>query len=80
MDAYGVQIAHPLGMGDNLWLKYVLIEIFVMTWPHFMCYSHFGNGVHDGTICITQWGFNDRYKVNHVAKWGKFGNGNGVCR
>ena len=28
-----------------------------------MCYSHFGNGVRNGAISITQWGFiNDRYK------------------
>ena len=37
-----------------------------------MCYSHFGNGVRNGAISITQWGFiNDRYKVNPVDQWGK---------
>ena len=37
-----------------------------------MCYSHFGNGVRNGAISITQWGFiNDRYKVNPVGQWGK---------
>ena len=32
-----------------------------------MCYSNFGNGVLDGAISITQWGFlNDHYKVNPI--------------
>ena len=38
-------------------------------WPHVMCYSHFGNDVHNG---VMQQGFiNDRYKVNPVGQWGK---------
>ena len=42
------------------------------TLPHGMCYSHFGNGVRNGAISITQFGFiNDRYKVNPVGQWGK---------
>ena len=37
-----------------------------------MFYSHFGNGVRNGTISITQWDFiNDHYKVNPVGQWGK---------
>ena len=40
--------------------------------PHGMCYSHFGNGVRNGAISITQWGFiNDRYIVIPVGQWGK---------
>ena len=40
--------------------------------PYGMCYSHFGNGVRNGAISITRWGFiNDRYKVNPVDRWGK---------
>ena len=40
--------------------------------PHGMCYSHLGNGVRNGAISITQWGFiNDRYKVKPVGQWGK---------
>ena len=46
------------------------------TWvimPHGMCYSHFGNGVRNGAISITQWGFmNDCCKVNPVVQWGNF--------
>ena len=42
------------------------------TLPHGMCYSHLGNGVRNGAISITQWGFiNDRYKVNPIGQWGK---------
>jgi hypothetical protein len=37
-----------------------------------MCYSHFGNGVRNGAISITQWGFiMDRHKVNPIGQWGK---------
>ena len=37
-----------------------------------MCYSHFGNEVHNGAISITQRGFiNDCYKVNPVGQWEK---------
>jgi hypothetical protein len=40
--------------------------------PHGMCYSHFGKGVRNGAISITQWGFiNDSYKVNPVGQWEK---------
>ena len=41
--------------------------------PYGMCYSHFGNGVCNGAISITRWGFiNDRYKVNPVGQWENF--------
>ena len=40
-----------------------------------MCYSHFGNDIHNGAFgatSITQRGFiNDRYEVNPVDQWGK---------
>ena len=37
-----------------------------------MCYSHFGNGVCNGSISITQQDFtNDYYKANSVGQWGK---------
>ena len=39
---------------------------------HGMCYSHLGNGVRNGSISITKWGFiNYRCKVNPVSQWGK---------
>ena len=37
-----------------------------------MCYSHLGNGIRNGSISITKWGFiNYRCKVNPVSQWGK---------
>ena len=37
-----------------------------------MCYSHLGNGVCNGAISITQWGFiSDDYKVKFMGQWGK---------
>ena len=37
-----------------------------------MCYSHFGYGVHNGAISITQRGFIVDYnKVNAIGQWGK---------
>ena len=46
-----------------------------------MCYSHLGNGVCNGAISITQWGFiSDYYKVKSIGQciaMGKnSGNGN----
>ena len=44
-----------------------------------MCYSHLGNGVRNGAIYITQWGFiSGCYKVKVNGE--KSGNGNEVCR
>ena len=40
--------------------------------PHGMCYSHLGNGVRNGAISITQWGFiSGYYKVKSIGQWGK---------
>jgi hypothetical protein len=37
-----------------------------------MCYSHLGNGVRNGAISITQWGFiTGSYKVKSIGQWGK---------
>ena len=47
----------------------IVLDLLV---PHGMCLPHFGNGVRNGAISITQWGFiNDCYKVNPVGLWGK---------
>ena len=40
--------------------------------PHGMCYSLLGNGVCNGAISITQWGFiSDYCKVKPIGQWGK---------
>ena len=37
--------------------------------PHGMCYSHYGNKVHNGAISIAQWGLlSDCYKVNPIGQ------------
>ena len=37
-----------------------------------MCYSHLGNGVHNGAISITQRGFiSGCNKVKSIGQWGK---------
>ena len=37
-----------------------------------ICCIQFGNGVHNGTISVTYWGFlNDYYMVNPIAQWKK---------
>ena len=37
-----------------------------------MLYSHYGNGVRNGAISITQRGFiSDYYKVKPIGQWGK---------
>ena len=44
-------------------------------------YSHLGDGVHNGIISITQWGFISAcYKEKSIGQWGKnlVCNGNGV--
>ena len=44
----------------------------VPTRPHGMCYSHLGNGVRNGVISITKWGFiSDYCKVKPIGQWGK---------
>ena len=43
------------------------------SWPHGMCYSHYGNGVHNGAISIAQWGLlSGCYKVCPLANEEKF--------
>ena len=40
--------------------------------PHGMCYSHFGNGICNGALFITQWGFiSGCYRVKSISQWGK---------
>ena len=47
----------------------IVLDLLV---PHGMCLPHFGNGVRNGAISITQRGFiNDYYKGNTIGQWGK---------
>jgi hypothetical protein len=37
-----------------------------------MCYSHLGNGVHNGAIAIKKWSFiSNNSKVKPIGQWGK---------
>ena len=60
----------------------LLKQFNVLNLPQGMCYSHLGNGVRNGAISISQWGFiSGCYKVKSIGQWVKnSGNGNGVCK
>jgi hypothetical protein len=68
--AFGLELAQPFF--NTVFLLSRTGKKVSHTWPHGMCYSHLGNGVHNWAISITQRGFITGYsKVNPIGPWGK---------
>ena len=70
-------LKEPLFLWIVVFKNTLSVPKFIFIWsskgflimPHGMCYSHYGNGVRNGTISIVQWGLlSDCYKVNPIGQ------------